>query len=57
MGYDLQPLVTVDEKKKILAKAADENWKLFFEHDPEVTYVTIVRGEKGFRVNERFNSF
>ena len=57
MGYDLQPLVTVEEKKNILSKAADENWKLFFEHDPETTYVTIVRGEKGYKVNERFNSF
>jgi glyoxylase-like metal-dependent hydrolase (beta-lactamase superfamily II) len=57
MGYDLQPLVTVEEKKKILAKAADENWKLFFEHDPEVAYVTIVKGEKGYKVSEKFNSF
>ena len=32
MGYDLQPLVTVEEKKRILRQALDEEWKLFFEH-------------------------
>lgn len=56
MGYDLQPLVTVAEKKKILPRAADENWKLFFEHDPEIVAGTVSRTEKGFKVNEKFYS-
>jgi len=57
MGYDLQPLVTLEEKKRLLAKAADENWILFFEHDPETAMAHAVRTEKGFKaekiVNER----
>lgn len=56
MGYDLQPLVTVAEKKKILPKAVDENWKLFFEHDPEIVMATVSKTEKGFKVNEKFYS-
>ncbi|MDO8549720.1 MAG: MBL fold metallo-hydrolase [Ignavibacteria bacterium] len=52
MGYDLQPLITVEEKKKILTKAIDENWKIFFEHDPETALATVKKDEKGFRVNE-----
>lgn len=34
MGYDLQPLITLAEKKEILKKAAEENWTLLYEHDP-----------------------
>ncbi len=34
MGYDIQPLITVEEKKKVLAQAVNEDWILFFEHDP-----------------------
>lgn len=37
MAYDLRPLVTLEEKKKILRQAVDEDWILFFEHDPRVT--------------------
>lgn len=53
MAYDLQPLVTVEEKKKILAKAIEKNWKIFFEHDPETALATVMKDEKGFRVNEK----
>jgi hypothetical protein len=36
MGYDLEPLVTLETKKRILRRAADEGWMLVFEHDPAV---------------------
>jgi glyoxylase-like metal-dependent hydrolase (beta-lactamase superfamily II) len=48
MAYDLRPLVTLEEKKRILPRAADEGWVLFFEHDPVVTAGTVRRGERGF---------
>lgn len=51
MGYDLQPLVTLDEKKKILSAAADEGWILFFEHDPDTAAARTVRTEKGFKAD------
>jgi glyoxylase-like metal-dependent hydrolase (beta-lactamase superfamily II) len=57
MGYDLQPLVTVEEKKKILKTAVEENWKLFFEHDPETAYATLAATDKGIRIKEKFKSF
>lgn len=34
MGYDLQPLVTVDEKRALLHEARRNDWILIFEHDP-----------------------
>lgn len=41
MGYDLQPLVTVEEKREILYYAAREDWWLVFEHDPRLTAAQI----------------
>lgn len=55
MGYDLQPLVTVEEKKKILTKAVEENWKLCFEHDPFYPFAAVEKTETGFRMKEKFN--
>lgn len=57
MGYDLQPLVTLQEKKKYLKLALDENWKLFFGHDPEIAFATIKKFGEGYIVDEKFRSF
>ncbi|HUT99811.1 MAG TPA: MBL fold metallo-hydrolase [Myxococcota bacterium] len=37
MAYDQRPILTLEEKKVLLARALEENWVLFFEHDPKVT--------------------
>lgn len=57
MGYDLQPLITVEEKKKYLTVAADENWYLFFGHDPEIAMATVKHSEKGIVQDKIFKSF
>lgn len=54
MGYDLQPIVTVAEKREFLTKAAAEEWKLYFEHDPYFAAATASKNEKGFTHKERF---
>lgn len=54
MGYDLRPLVTLEEKKRILPQAEKEGWLLFFEHDPETVGVTLRKTEKGFAIKEKF---
>ena len=56
MGYDLQPLETVKEKKMILHRAAEENWKIFFEHDPFCPAATVKSINKGFIINEKYES-
>jgi glyoxylase-like metal-dependent hydrolase (beta-lactamase superfamily II) len=33
MGYDVEPLVTMESKRRILARAKEEAWLLVFEHD------------------------
>jgi len=57
MGYDLQPLVTLEEKKKYLKIALEENWKLFFGHDPEIAFATIKKIGDGYTVDKKFRSF
>lgn len=53
MGYDLQPLVTLAEKKKILPFAVAENWTLFFEHDPHIVAAKVAENEKGYLMGEK----
>lgn len=50
MGYDLQPLVTLQEKNIILTEAAARGDVLVFEHDPFVEAATVQQTEKGFRL-------
>jgi glyoxylase-like metal-dependent hydrolase (beta-lactamase superfamily II) len=57
MGYDIQPLVTLEEKKKYLKLALNENWKLFFGHDPEVAFATVKKFGEGYIADEKFISF
>jgi glyoxylase-like metal-dependent hydrolase (beta-lactamase superfamily II) len=35
MGYDLEPLVTLESKRALLERARREGWLLIFEHDPQ----------------------
>lgn len=53
MAYDVRPLVTLEEKKKILPRAFEEKWILFLEHDPVTEAVTLKNTEKGFAVDQR----
>lgn len=54
MGYDVRPLITLNEKDKFLSKAADEGYLLFLEHDAENVLCTVKHTEKGVRLDETF---
>jgi glyoxylase-like metal-dependent hydrolase (beta-lactamase superfamily II) len=54
MGYDTRPLLTLDEKKDMLEIAADREFVLFFEHDPEHECARVERTDKGIRLKETF---
>ncbi len=56
MAYDVTPLVTIEEKKKIFGRAYEEGWILFLEHDPVTAAITLTSAEKGFAVNQRLMS-
>jgi glyoxylase-like metal-dependent hydrolase (beta-lactamase superfamily II) len=38
MAYDLEPLVTLESKRSLWARAREEEWLLVFEHDPLVAW-------------------
>lgn len=47
MGYDLEPLRTLESKRKIIRQASEDGWWLFFEHDPEVIMGRLGEGDRG----------
>jgi glyoxylase-like metal-dependent hydrolase (beta-lactamase superfamily II) len=54
MAYDTRPLITLEEKAIFLNEAVDNNYVLFFEHDPVIECCTLARTEKGIRVDKTF---
>ena len=54
MGYDMRPLLTLEEKKQFLNTAADEEFILFLEHDTQSELCTVQHTEKGIRLKNTF---
>lgn len=38
MGYDLEPLVTLESKRELWHRARDEDWVLIFQHDADTPW-------------------
>jgi glyoxylase-like metal-dependent hydrolase (beta-lactamase superfamily II) len=53
MSYDLQPLVTLAEKHRVLDRAAREGDILLFEHDAATEAATIIKTDKGYAAREK----
>ena len=52
MGYDVRPLQTMLEKEELLSKTVNEDWLLFYDHDPFYEVSKVIETEKGFGVNQ-----
>ena len=52
MSYDMFPLKTLNEKKKFLEEAVQNDYILFLEHDPVNECCTLQVTEKGIRVKD-----
>ena len=48
MGYDVEPLVTLETKRRVWAEAAAERWTVMFEHDATHAFGHIVPDGKGY---------
>jgi hypothetical protein len=48
MGYDVEPLVTLETKRRILRRAVDEGWLVVFEHDASVAWGRVVVEGKSY---------
>ncbi|MCC6811612.1 MAG: MBL fold metallo-hydrolase [Deltaproteobacteria bacterium] len=49
MAYDLHPLKTLEEKRVLLAQALEDDWILYFEHDPKIAAAKITEENGKFR--------
>ncbi len=54
MAYDMKPMDTLLEKKKILREAAEGGWVLFFEHDPKIECCTVQEVDGRVKIKEIF---
>jgi glyoxylase-like metal-dependent hydrolase (beta-lactamase superfamily II) len=52
MGYDLEPLRTLESKRALLADAVAGGWRLIFEHDPRVAMGLPVREGKDIALRD-----
>jgi len=48
MGYDLEPLVTLETRRRLYQRAEAEEWLLVFEHDPQVVSGRLAREHTSF---------
>jgi glyoxylase-like metal-dependent hydrolase (beta-lactamase superfamily II) len=49
MAYDLQPVVAMEEKTRMLDQAVAEGWILFFEHDPGIVGMRVAEKDGRYR--------
>jgi glyoxylase-like metal-dependent hydrolase (beta-lactamase superfamily II) len=49
MGYDLEPLVTLETKRAFLSRADADGWLLVLEHEPGEGIGRVVRDGKGYQ--------
>lgn len=51
MGYDVEPLTTLETKRRILKQAVDEKWLMIFEHDATVAWGRVEHDGKAYRLS------
>ena len=52
MSYDINSALTLEEKRSLLPKAVEENWTIFFEHDPIHQACKVCYDGKHFRLKK-----
>jgi len=52
MSYDLRPLQVLAEKQALLNQAVEEDWIVFYEHDPGLVASRVRLGSRGFVASE-----
>lgn len=54
MAYDMFPLTTMNEKKSFLKEAVENDYILFFEHDPVYECCNLQQTERGIKSKDFF---
>jgi hypothetical protein len=52
MSFDLNPLITLKEKRDLLVRAVTDGWTLVFEHDPQIVAAKVEVKDGRFRLAE-----
>tara|TARA_X000000368_G_scaffold160788_1_gene126737 strand:+ start:428 stop:1279 length:852 start_codon:yes stop_codon:yes gene_type:complete len=55
MGYDVRPLITLEEKRSFLNLAVKEEYYLFMEHDAHNEIITLKNTDKGIQIDKSFS--
>lgn len=50
MGYDVEPMVTLETKRHVLARAVAEEWLVVFEHDVATAWGVLTQDARGYAV-------
>jgi glyoxylase-like metal-dependent hydrolase (beta-lactamase superfamily II) len=50
MGYDVEPLVTLETKRRILKQALEEQWLVIFEHDANIAWGRVEYDMKAYKL-------
>ena len=53
MGYDVEPLVTLETKRRILARATAEEWLVVFEHDASTAWGYVQHDGRAYALVSR----
>ncbi|HUF76015.1 MAG TPA: MBL fold metallo-hydrolase [Longimicrobiales bacterium] len=52
MGYDLEPLVTLESKRGLWKRALEEDWLLVFQHDPRTPWGRLDPDADGYALRQ-----
>lgn len=55
MAYDNNPLITMNEKSRLLSVVTEEKWLLYFEHDSLHQAVTVAATDKGYKMDQEIS--
>ena len=53
MGYDVEPLVTLESKRALFKRALDGHWLMVFEHDASIAWGALTHDGKTYRLADQ----
>ncbi len=51
-SYDINPITSIEDKEKLLTRACNGDWILFFEHDPVTKAIKVKKEKEGYTIKE-----
>ncbi|HEU4989912.1 MAG: MBL fold metallo-hydrolase [Gemmatimonadota bacterium] len=52
MGYDVEPMVTLETKRRILRAASEQQWLVIFEHDADHAWGRVMHDGKAYALGD-----